>query len=52
MHTYRAALKEYNRTPLEFPIARECYVGSNRASAYDDAKRPSSTSMPPTPRGE
>ena len=19
MHTYRAALKEYNRTPLEFP---------------------------------
>jgi alkanesulfonate monooxygenase SsuD/methylene tetrahydromethanopterin reductase-like flavin-dependent oxidoreductase (luciferase family) len=38
MHTYRAALKEYNRTPLEFPIARECYVGSNRASAYDECK--------------
>jgi len=38
MNTYRAALKEYDRTPLEFPIARECYVGSSQASAYAECK--------------
>jgi alkanesulfonate monooxygenase SsuD/methylene tetrahydromethanopterin reductase-like flavin-dependent oxidoreductase (luciferase family) len=38
MHTYRAALKEYGRSPLEFPIARECYVGADRASAYAECK--------------
>ncbi len=38
MQTYRAALKEYNRTPLEYPLARECYVGSTRASAYEECK--------------
>jgi len=38
MHTYRAALQEYRRPPLEFPIARECYVGSSQASAYAECK--------------
>jgi alkanesulfonate monooxygenase SsuD/methylene tetrahydromethanopterin reductase-like flavin-dependent oxidoreductase (luciferase family) len=38
MHTYRTALKEYGRTPLEFPIARECYVGSSRASAHEECR--------------
>jgi alkanesulfonate monooxygenase SsuD/methylene tetrahydromethanopterin reductase-like flavin-dependent oxidoreductase (luciferase family) len=38
MHTYRAALKEFGRPPLEFPIARECYVGASQASAYAECK--------------
>ena len=38
MATYRAALGEYERTPLEFPIARECYVGSSRTTAYAECK--------------
>jgi alkanesulfonate monooxygenase SsuD/methylene tetrahydromethanopterin reductase-like flavin-dependent oxidoreductase (luciferase family) len=38
MNTYRAALNEYGRPPLEFPIARECYVGSSRTSAYQECK--------------
>jgi alkanesulfonate monooxygenase SsuD/methylene tetrahydromethanopterin reductase-like flavin-dependent oxidoreductase (luciferase family) len=38
MHTYRAALKEYGRPPLEFPIARECYVGSTQASAFAECQ--------------
>jgi alkanesulfonate monooxygenase SsuD/methylene tetrahydromethanopterin reductase-like flavin-dependent oxidoreductase (luciferase family) len=38
MNTYRAALKEFGRPPLEFPIARECYVGESRASAYAECK--------------
>ena len=38
MTTYRAALTEYGRPPLEFPIARECYVGSSHASAYAECK--------------
>jgi alkanesulfonate monooxygenase SsuD/methylene tetrahydromethanopterin reductase-like flavin-dependent oxidoreductase (luciferase family) len=38
MQTYRAALKEYGRPPLEFPIARECYVGSSQSSAYAECK--------------
>jgi alkanesulfonate monooxygenase SsuD/methylene tetrahydromethanopterin reductase-like flavin-dependent oxidoreductase (luciferase family) len=38
MTTYRAALKEYGRPPLEFPIARECYVGSSHATALDECK--------------
>ena len=38
MTTYRAALKEFGRPPLEFPIARECYVGASRASAYAECK--------------
>jgi alkanesulfonate monooxygenase SsuD/methylene tetrahydromethanopterin reductase-like flavin-dependent oxidoreductase (luciferase family) len=38
MRTYRAAVDEYGRPPLEFPIARECYVGSSQASAYAECK--------------
>ena len=32
MQTYRAALKEYARTPMEFPITVECYVGTRHAT--------------------
>jgi alkanesulfonate monooxygenase SsuD/methylene tetrahydromethanopterin reductase-like flavin-dependent oxidoreductase (luciferase family) len=38
MTTYRAALKEYGRPPVEYPIARECYVGSSHATALDECK--------------
>ncbi len=38
MTTYRAALQEYGRAPMEFPIARECYVGSSHASALAECK--------------
>jgi len=38
MQTYRAALHEFNRTPMEFPIARECYVGASQASAYEECR--------------
>jgi alkanesulfonate monooxygenase SsuD/methylene tetrahydromethanopterin reductase-like flavin-dependent oxidoreductase (luciferase family) len=38
MQTYRAALTEFGRTPHEFPIARECYVGSSQASAYEECR--------------
>ncbi|HET6608640.1 MAG TPA: LLM class flavin-dependent oxidoreductase [Rhodopila sp.] len=38
MKTYRAAIAEYNRPPLEFPIARECYVGSNHKTAFEECR--------------
>jgi alkanesulfonate monooxygenase SsuD/methylene tetrahydromethanopterin reductase-like flavin-dependent oxidoreductase (luciferase family) len=38
MAAYRAALIEYGRVPLEFPIARECYVGNSHASAFAECK--------------
>jgi len=38
MQTYRAALKEFGRPPLEFPIARECYVGSSHKTAFDECR--------------
>lgn len=38
MKTYRAALAEYGRQPLEFPIAREAYVGSSRETAWDECR--------------
>jgi alkanesulfonate monooxygenase SsuD/methylene tetrahydromethanopterin reductase-like flavin-dependent oxidoreductase (luciferase family) len=34
MQIYRAALKEYGRTPMEFPITVECYVGARHATAH------------------
>jgi alkanesulfonate monooxygenase SsuD/methylene tetrahydromethanopterin reductase-like flavin-dependent oxidoreductase (luciferase family) len=40
MQTYRAALKEYGRTPMEFPITVECYVGSNHATAHEECRGP------------
>ncbi len=38
MATYRAAIAEYGRTPLEFPLARECYVGSSNKTAFEECK--------------
>ncbi|HEY2532048.1 MAG TPA: LLM class flavin-dependent oxidoreductase [Xanthobacteraceae bacterium] len=40
MQTYRAALKEYGRTPMEFPITAECYVGSRHATAHEECRGP------------
>src|SRR5215472_3548278 len=38
MQTYRAALKEYGRTPMEFPITAECYVGARHATAHEECR--------------
>ncbi len=38
MQTYRAALAEYGRTPTEFPITIECYVGENNATAHEECR--------------
>ena len=40
MQTYRAALKEYGRTPREFPITVECYVGARHATAHEECREP------------
>jgi alkanesulfonate monooxygenase SsuD/methylene tetrahydromethanopterin reductase-like flavin-dependent oxidoreductase (luciferase family) len=40
MQTYRAALAEYGRTPLEFPITLECHVGAGHASAFEECRGP------------
>ena len=40
MRTYRAALAEYGRTPAEYPITVECYVGERHASAHDECREP------------
>src|SRR5271166_378454 len=40
MQTYRAALAEYGRAPMEFPITIECYVGARHATAYEECRRP------------
>jgi len=40
MQTYRAALKEYGRTPIEYPITVECYVGARHASAHEECRGP------------
>src|SRR3989442_7006202 len=40
MLTYRAALKEYGRTPIEFPITVECYVGARHATAHAECRGP------------
>jgi alkanesulfonate monooxygenase SsuD/methylene tetrahydromethanopterin reductase-like flavin-dependent oxidoreductase (luciferase family) len=40
MQTYRAALKEYGRTPLEYPITVECYVGERHATAHEECREP------------
>jgi len=40
MQTYRAALKEYGRTPMEFPITVECYVGARHATAHEECREP------------
>ncbi|MCB4820598.1 LLM class flavin-dependent oxidoreductase [Roseicella aerolata] len=38
MAAYRAALAEAGRTPREFPIARECYVGASHATAFEECR--------------
>jgi len=40
MQTYRAALKEYGRTPGEYPITVECYVGERNATAHEECREP------------
>ena len=40
MRTYRAALAEYRRTPAEFPITVECYVGERQATAFAECRGP------------
>jgi alkanesulfonate monooxygenase SsuD/methylene tetrahydromethanopterin reductase-like flavin-dependent oxidoreductase (luciferase family) len=40
MQTYRAALKEYGRTPVECPITVECYVGERHATAHEECREP------------
>jgi alkanesulfonate monooxygenase SsuD/methylene tetrahydromethanopterin reductase-like flavin-dependent oxidoreductase (luciferase family) len=40
MQAYRAALAEYDRTPIEFPITLECYVGASQASAHEECRGP------------
>ena len=40
MRTYRAALKEYGRTPIEYPITIECYVGERHATAHEECREP------------
>lgn len=40
MQTYRAALKEYGRTPLDYPITVECYVGARHATAHEECRQP------------
>jgi alkanesulfonate monooxygenase SsuD/methylene tetrahydromethanopterin reductase-like flavin-dependent oxidoreductase (luciferase family) len=40
MRTYRAALAEYRRTPIEFPATFECYVGARHAAALEECRGP------------
>jgi alkanesulfonate monooxygenase SsuD/methylene tetrahydromethanopterin reductase-like flavin-dependent oxidoreductase (luciferase family) len=38
MTVYRDALREAGKTVKQFPIARECYVGSSNATAFDECR--------------
>ena len=40
MQTYRAALEEYGRAPIEYPITLECYVGERHATAHEECREP------------
>jgi len=40
MQAYRAALKEYGRTPMDFPITVECYVGDRHMTAHEECRGP------------
>jgi alkanesulfonate monooxygenase SsuD/methylene tetrahydromethanopterin reductase-like flavin-dependent oxidoreductase (luciferase family) len=40
MQTYRDALQEYGRTPAEYPITVECYVGASHATAAEECREP------------
>ena len=51
MRTYRAALNEYGRTPIEYPITVECYVGAAMRRRTRSAAGRSNTNTMPTPHG-
>ncbi len=38
MRVYRAALAEFGRTAHEYPLTRECYVGSSHATAFEECR--------------
>ena len=38
MRLYRETLAEVGRTPDEYPIARECYVGASHATAFEECR--------------
>jgi alkanesulfonate monooxygenase SsuD/methylene tetrahydromethanopterin reductase-like flavin-dependent oxidoreductase (luciferase family) len=38
MRVYRDALREAGKQPEEFPIARECYVGTSHATAFAECR--------------
>ncbi|MBS0559251.1 MAG: LLM class flavin-dependent oxidoreductase [Proteobacteria bacterium] len=38
MRVYRETLAELGKTVTEFPIARECYVGSSNATAFEECR--------------
>ena len=38
MRLYRETLQEAGRTPVEYPIARECYVGASHATAVEECR--------------
>ena len=38
MRLYRAALAEAGRAPVEYPISRECYVGTSHATAFEECR--------------
>jgi alkanesulfonate monooxygenase SsuD/methylene tetrahydromethanopterin reductase-like flavin-dependent oxidoreductase (luciferase family) len=40
MQTYRMALQEYGRTPIEYPVTVECYVGTRHATAHEECRGP------------
>ena len=33
-------MREYARTPIEFPITVECYVGASHATAHEECREP------------
>ena len=38
MAVYRATLAECGRTPREFPLTRECYIGTSHATAFEECR--------------
>lgn len=40
VQTYRKALAEFGRTPVDYPITVECYVGARHATAHDECRGP------------
>ena len=38
MAVYRAALAETGRTAREYPITRECYIGTSHATAFEECR--------------